>query len=121
MSTDYLWVEDLCACCERGTVYMVCQSWRVWQAYPYERPFGFPVRAVADWRRVFTERTGQLRDEYGRVYDDPIAWLDSADPAGRYPTRTLTPREQQYLAAEEAEGLAWYDPEGFRFYRVELR
>lgn len=83
-------------------------------------PFGFPVRSRADWRRVFTDRTGNLVDEYGREEPDPVAWLDSLEPPNGEQQRREWSCEwmgPHWVRDPERE---WRDPEGFRFTGVEF-
>lgn len=79
-----------------------------------ESPFGFEVRSRADWRRVFTSRSGLLMNEYGDVIDDAVAWLDALTPPDADKVRWEDEHlSRGYFRLDSAE--EWRDREGFRF------
>lgn len=137
MGTNFYWHDRPCEHCNRYEEIHVGKNsggwsfgFRAWphrlqnENYPewgYEpaSPFGFPVESRADWRKIFTERPGELFDEYSRRVDDPVAWLDG-----------LTPPDLAQRRKEDSP--AWRGPysgidsrdsrdaEGFRFYAGEF-
>lgn len=129
MGTNYYWRDRPCATCGRFDELHVCKSRNTWHAYRTtlldddhpdwgyreESPVGFPVMSLADWRRVFTERPGELRDEYGGTVADPLAWLDEAQPWSPSPHDG-----RRYLDQDIREGVGWLDQAGFRFYAGEF-
>lgn len=118
MGTNYFWRDKPCGSCGRYDEYHVCKSRVTWRAYPHQlfnsaHPewgfdpdsfTGYPILSLADWRRVFTERPGELRDEYGKTVTDPLAWLAEATP------RTGA------LDEDMRDGSGWHDDQGFLFY-----
>lgn len=127
MGTNYYWRDRPCGECGRFAELHVCKSKRTWRAYrhalvddarpdwgyQYESPVGFAILSLADWRKVF-ERPGELRDEYGDVIPDPLAWLAEAKP--------WTPGAEgwRYLDEDIRRGVGWLDAEKFRFYDGEF-
>ncbi len=123
MGTDYYWRDSPCGCCGRFDQVYVCDSMRIWRAYPHvllnsehpdwgyrhESPFGFQVLALPGWRRVFTERPGELRNEYGDVIIDPLGWLDGAAPW------KPGPDGPKWLDRDIQMRQGWLDAGGFRF------
>jgi hypothetical protein len=137
MGTNYYWRDAPCNECGRYDEHHVGKSSAGWsfgfRAYPHLlssdehpewghypcSPFGFPVLTRADWRRVFTERTGQLWDEYRRLVDDPVVWLDGLKPPGE----AAREWEDGMLGSSTFRVPAdteWRDPEGFHFYAGEF-
>lgn len=128
MGTNYYWHDTPCGHCKRTERIHVGKSLHTWRAYrhalqdelrpdwgyAYESPVGFPILALSDWRRVFTERTGELRDEYGTQIPDPIAWLAEAPP--------WKPGTDgwKWLDIDIQSGKGWLDDAGFRFYAGEF-
>lgn len=129
MGTNYFWRDQPCATCGRFNELHVCKSQNTWRAYRTvlldekhpnwgyreESPVGSPVLSLVDWRRVFTERRGELRDEYGHVIPDPLAWLSAARPWKPNPHDG-----RQYLDQDISTGMGWLDSAGFRFYAGEF-
>lgn len=128
MGTNYYWHDKPCEHCGRYEDIHVGKSMMTWRAYfhsllddehpdwgyQYESPVGFPILSLADWRLVFTQRCGELWDEYGRKIDDPVAWLDEAT------AWKPGPDGWKYLDEDMSRGVGWLDPDGFRFYAGEF-
>ncbi len=128
MGTNFYWRDRPCGECGRYTEVHVCKSRSTWRAhfhtlldelhpdwgYLHESPFGFPVLSLADWRQVFTERPGELWNEYGEQIPDPLAWLAGAQPW------QPGPDGWRFLDADIKSGMGWRDAEGFRFYAGEF-
>lgn len=136
MGTNYYWRDRPCEHCGRHDEIHVGKSSAGWslvfRAWPHRlddpehpewghdpsSPFGLPVVSRADWRTVFTLRSGELWDEYGRKVDYPLAWLDALKP----PTGEQRGREDGNrgpMARPDPER-EWRDSEGFRFYAGEF-
>jgi hypothetical protein len=126
MGTNFYWHDAPCEHCGRFETYHVGKRSGGWsfafQAYPTElidaehpdwgyireSPFDFPVVSRADWRRVFTDRRGELFDQYRQWVSDPVAWLD-----------TLAAPDAEQVAKEEGMYRSYdrprvRDQEGFR-------
>lgn len=125
MGTNYYWHDQPCEHCGRYEDIHVGKSGFTWRGYQHrlfneehpdwgydpQSPLGFPVLSVQDWRKVFTERPGQLFDEYGRQVDDPIKWLSEIKP----------PDVKRRADIDRWErGMGWYDEEGFYFIGQEF-
>lgn len=138
MGTNLVWRDRPCDSCGRHDEVHVGKRSAGWsfgfRAWPHrlfnaehpdwgydpQSPFGFPAESRADWRRVFTERRGELRDEYGEKVGDPLGWLDRLDPPDG-----AQQRWEDDIRAESWRGVGsawprprdedWRDPEGFRF------
>lgn len=130
MGTNFYYRIDVCQPCGRYTEVHVGKQSAGWsfgfRAYQHrlmnadhpewgfdpQSPLGFPIVSRADWRKAFTERAGELWDEYGRRASDPLIWLGNLlapDPAQRH-------KEDQMTSYPSwMDGSAWRDPEGFRF------
>ena len=130
MGTNYYWRDQPCEHCGRWDEMHVCKSGSTWHGYRHElfnpqnpewgydpqSPLGFPIVSVADWRTVFTERPGELWDEYDRRIEDPLAWLaDMRPPEGEARANKL-----RWHLDGFADGRDWWDPEGFHFYGGEF-
>lgn len=139
MGTNYYWhekCENACEHCGLNPIHVGKSSagWSFgFRAYRHElfdaahpewgfdwtSPFGFPVRSREDWRRVFTERTGELLDEY-RTPLDALVWLDNLKPPdGGQQAKEWSPEWMGPHWRLEAER-EWRDGEGFRFYAGEF-
>jgi hypothetical protein len=128
MGTNYYWHDRPCEHCGRYEDIHVGKSQHTWRAYFHallddehpdwgyqdESPFGFPVLSLADWRRVFNERPGELWDEYGRRINDPLAWLAEAKPW------QPGPDGWKYLDEDIRSGRGWLDGEKYRFHAGEF-
>lgn len=128
MGTNYYWRDQPCGSCGRYTEVHVCKSMSTWRAYRHalldekhpdwgyrdESPVGFAVVSLADWRRVFTERPGELWNEYGEQIPNPLAWLAEARPW------QPGPDGHRYLHDDARRGVGWLDDGGFRFYAEEF-
>lgn len=125
--TDYLYRTDTCAACTHYTEIRIGDVTPGWsfrfRGYPHD-VFGFPVRSRADWRRAFTERPGEVWDEYGHRVGDaldadgfpvcdmtPLVWLDALDA----PDDAQVRREDELADYSWSGGRGWRDTEGFRF------
>lgn len=89
MSRRFFYEINCCDACGRKDEILVCVSRRAWCAYPHrllndeypdwgyetESPFKRPVSSLDDWQDVFRTVSGVLRDEYGGVVEDPVAWV----------------------------------------------
>lgn len=135
MGTNFYWRDSPCGTCGRYEEIHVGKRSAGWsfgfRAYPHrlmnaehpdwgydpESPFGFPVLSRVDWRRVFTERTGVLRDECGQDVVDPLAWLDelAAPDRAQQMREDMWRRSPDWYAERE-----WRDVEGFHFYAGEF-
>lgn len=125
MGTNYYFRFNDCRCCTRFDEAHVGKSSGTWQAYNHKlmneehpdwgyeerSPFGFPIRSLADWRRVFTEIPGELWTEYGEQIDDPVKWLDEQKP-----WKPADEDSIRYLAEDTAAGRGWLDDNGYKFY-----
>lgn len=79
-------------------------------------PLG-PVRSRADWVRAVGVFDGSVVDEYGRVVDDPVAWLAGLEA----PSLTQQRWEQDHMGPfYRPSERDWRDAEGFRFYDGEF-
>jgi hypothetical protein len=130
MGTNYYWHDRPCDHCGRSDVVHVFKSGGNWRAYLHQlmdadhpdwgylhqSPFGYQVASVADWRRVFTERPGELWNEYGDRIPDPLAWLDSIKPPDDDHKARLIGWHQRDLD----DGTDWFDPEGYFFHAGEF-
>lgn len=88
--------------------------------YRFESPFGYPILSRADWRRVFTERTGELIDEYGQKVDHPLVWLDNLKPPDGGQRAKEWSREWMGPYWRLDADREWRDEDGFRFYAGEF-
>lgn len=114
MGTNFTWHDLPCNHCGRFDEVHVGKSSAGWcflfHAYEDEyNVFGFPVRSRADWRRVFTERSGVLVDEYGNEWAEPLLWLAEL-PA---PDVDQLLREDERMRSYRSDPYR-RDPEGFR-------
>ena len=128
MGTNYYWRDRPCGSCGRYTEVHICKSMHTWRAYRHafmseqhpewgyhpESPVGFAVVSLSDWRRVFTERPGELWNEYGERIPDPLAWLTEARPW------QPGPEGRRWLDEDVQRGVGWLDDAGFRFYAGEF-
>lgn len=128
MGTNYYWREVLCVHCKNTMEVHVGKSSGTWRAYPHElmdkdhpdwgyqleSPFGFPILSIADWRRVFKTRPGELWTEYKELIPDPLAWLAEKKPW------KPGPDGMRYFEEELRHGNGWIDAEGYKFYSGEF-
>lgn len=128
MGTNFYYRIRNCASCGRYEDIHVGKSSGTWQAYPHklladdhpewgfevESPVGFPVLKMADWRRVFTEISGELWTEYKEQIPDPLEWLKQWKPW------KPGPDGMRYLEEDIRQGRGWIDDEGFKFYLGEF-
>lgn len=126
MGTNYFFRFNDCRTCTRFDEAHVGKSGNTWQAYDHKlmdekhpewgyevrSPFGFPIRNLADWRRVFTEVPGELWNEYGEEIDDPVKWLDEQKP---FDMNRDWARE--WVEDDIREGRGWMDDKGYRFIK----
>jgi len=141
MGTNYYWRDNPCGSCKRYEEIHVGKKSAGWtfgfRAYQHRlldsehpewgydpaSPFASEVMSRADWREIFSERPGELRDEYGRQVDDPIAWIDGLEPpdanaiAWEDAQRGTWPSEAFVAAYGDKEHR---DPEGFHFGAYEF-
>lgn len=138
MGTNYTWTFGACGHCGRSDEMHVGKSSAGWsfsfRAWPHRlwsedhpedgydpaSPVGFPVLSRADWRRVFTEHPGELRNEYGDAIPNPLEWLDKWQPptAEQVAWEDTEYRRSPFYRADPAR--EWRDAEGFRFYAGEF-
>lgn len=138
MGTNFYWRDRPCGSCGRFDDIHVGKRSAGWsfgfRAYRHEllnpnhpawghshvSPFGVPIRSRADWRTVFTTRTGALFDEYGKQISDPVMWLDGLIPPTPVQQRSEDSWERRGTYAMIDEQREWRDVEGFRFYAGEF-
>ena len=132
MGTNFYWRDNPCQHCERYEEIHVGKRSAGWsfgfRAWPHrpmspahpewgfdpQSPFGFPVESRADWRQVFATRPGVLVDEYGRVEEDPVAWLDALE-APSLPKQSWEDHQAGRFVRD-----GYRDAEGFRFGAYEF-
>lgn len=88
--------------------------------YVTSSPFGFPVLSRADWRKVFVEHPGELRDEYGETIYDPLGWLDALPPPDVDKLSWENSLEANGSFYDPTDPRRWRDAEGFRFWDGEF-
>lgn len=133
MGTNFTWRTGDCTACGRFDEHHVGKSSAGWsclfRAYPHRlisaahpdwghdpaSPFGHPVLSRADWRTVFAAG-GQLRNEYGEIIPDALAWLAALTP----PDADKRAWEDSQTGAPLHRDREWRDREGFRFYAGEF-
>lgn len=137
MGTNYYWRDQPCAHCHRYEEIHVGKNSGGWtfgfRAWPHRlldeehpewghaetSPVGFAVFSRADWRRVFSERTGELFDEYGARIADPVAWLDALEvPDEEQQRKENSPAWTGYVSGHDDRRSR--DAEGFRFWAGEF-
>lgn len=74
----------------------------------------------ADWRKVFTERSGRLFDEYDREETDPVGWLDGLQAPDAEQIANEDNPEWSGPYAHTLRDRQHRDVEGFRFSAYEF-
>lgn len=139
MGTNYYWHDKPCGSCGRFEVMHVGKSSAGWSfafrgyrhelmnaefpewGYDPSSPFGFPVVSRADWRKVFTERPGELWNEYGnRIDENPEAWLDRLEAPMAQQQEWEQGQRSRSRWHDEDDARDWRDAEGFRFWGGEF-
>lgn len=79
------------------------------------------IVSAADWARVFKTVPGVLKDEYDRVVDNPLMFLENLDRPSLEKQEIEDSPERRGKASPYPDPMTeWHDIEGFRFYDGEF-
>lgn len=133
MGTNFYWHDDALVCmnacdhCAADAVIHVGKRSAGWsfgfRAWTEDSLFEFEIRSRADWRKVFTDRAGSLVDEYGRVEEDPVAWLEALQPPDAVQINWENAQRSGWDSSFYSKHFAdreWRDSDGFHFGAYEF-
>lgn len=125
MGTNYYWLTNICAHCQRSTMLHVGKQSMGWgfQFRGYRRDTGSDqdIVSLADWSRIFKTHTGVLVDEEERPVADPLKFLaDLRRPTKEQQELEDSPERRGQTSPHPDPKFEWRDSEGFAFYDGEF-
>lgn len=126
MGTNFYWIDNQivcpnpCAHCNQEPIHVGKRSagwsfgFRGWRDAE-ESPFGIVVDTRKVWAHIMRTRSGILRNEYGDIEENPLAWIELLKPPDDATFKWENSVEACGPYRRDDDPNAWRDPERFRF------